>query len=26
VLWCILDNKSAKPDTGKHVNITSREM
>jgi len=26
VLWCILDNKSAKPDTGKYVNITSREM
>ena len=26
VLWCILDNKSAKPDIGKHVNITSREM
>ena len=26
VLWCILDNKSATPDTGKHVNITSREM
>ena len=26
VLWCILDNKSANPDTGKHVNITSREM
>jgi len=26
VLWCILDNKSAKPDTGKYVNIQSREM
>jgi len=26
VLWCILDNKSAKPDTGKYVYITSREM
>jgi len=26
VLWCILDNKSAKPDTGKYVNIKSREM
>jgi len=26
VLWCILNNKSAKPDTGTHVNITSREM
>lgn len=26
VLWCILDNKSAKPDTGKHVNIKSWDM
>ena len=26
VLWCILDNKSAKPDTGKYVHIKSREM
>jgi len=26
VLWCILDNKSAKPDTGTYVNIKSREM
>ena len=26
VLWCILDNKNAKPDTGTHVNITSRDM
>lgn len=26
VLWCILDNRSAKPDTGKHVHIKSRDM
>lgn len=26
VLWCILDNRSAKPSTGKYVNIKSREM
>lgn len=26
VLWCILDNKQAKPDTGKQVNIQSEEM
>jgi predicted metal-dependent peptidase len=26
VLWCILDNRSAKPDTGKHVNIKARDM
>tara|TARA_R110002124_G_scaffold135627_2_gene298581 strand:+ start:2298 stop:3482 length:1185 start_codon:yes stop_codon:yes gene_type:complete len=26
VLWCILDNKSAIPDTGKHVHITSQEL
>ena len=26
VLWCILDNRSAKPDTGKHVHIKARDM
>ncbi len=26
VLWCILDNKSARPDTGKQVNIKSGDM
>ena len=26
VLWCILDNKSKKPDVGKTVNIKSRDM
>jgi predicted metal-dependent peptidase len=26
VLWCILDNRSAQPDTGKHVHIKSRDM
>ena len=26
VLWCILDNKTAKPDTGKHVNIQSGDL
>ena len=26
VLWCILDNRSAKPNTGKHVHIKSRDM
>ena len=26
VLWVIVDNKNAKPDTGKYINITSREM
>ena len=26
VLWCILDNKTAKPDTGKQVHIQSGDM
>lgn len=26
VLWCILDNQSAKPDTGKYVYIKSRDL
>ena len=26
VLWCVLDNKNAKPDTGKQVNIKSGDM
>jgi len=26
VLWCILDNRSAKPNTGKHVHIKARDM
>ena len=26
VLWCILDNRSAKPNVGKHVHIKSRDM
>ena len=26
VLWCILDNRSAQPDTGKHVHIKTRDM
>ena len=26
VLWCILDNRTATPDTGKHVHIKSRDM
>jgi hypothetical protein len=26
VLWCVLDNERAKPDTGKTVHIASRDM
>jgi len=26
VLWCVLDNKTAKPDTGKVVHINGREL